>query len=115
MKPRLHLQSLAASLPTAESEAAGQLAHVGMTLAPNDVIYNPRLHLQSLTASLPAAESEAAGQLPHVLDVDAPVAAEKVPLGQSLHATQPDASLNLPGVHALHPTIEPMTPDRLLK
>ena len=65
----------------------------------------PRLHLQSLAASLPAAESDAAGQLPHVLDVDAPVAVEKVPLGQSLHATQPDASLNLPGVHALHPTI----------
>ena len=71
-----------------------------MTLAPNDVIYNPRLHLQSLTASLPAAESDAAGQLPHVLDVDAPEAAEKVPLGQALHATQPDASLYLPGVHA---------------
>ena len=65
----------------------------------------PRLHLQSLAASLPAAESEAAGQLPHVLDVDAPVAVEKVPLGQALHATQPDASLYLPGVHALH-TIE---------
>ena len=63
----------------------------------------PRLHLQSLAASLPAAASEAAGQLPHVLDVDAPVAAEKVPLGQSLHATQPDASLYLPGVHAKQP------------
>ena len=63
----------------------------------------PRLHLQSLAASLPAAESDAAGQLPHVLDVDAPVAVEKVPLGQSLHATQPDAFLNLPGVHAKQP------------
>ena len=73
----------------------GQLSHVALLAV--IVMYKPLLHLQSPTASLPGDDTEAAGQMLHVPAVVAAVAVEKVPPAQSLHATRPDASLNLPG------------------
>ena len=73
----------------------GQLSHVALLAV--IVMYKPLLHLQSPTALLPGDDTEAAGQMLHVPAVVAAVAVEKVPPAQSLHATRPDASLNLPG------------------
>lgn len=73
----------------------GQLSHVALLAV--TVMYKPLLHLQSPTALLPGDDTEAAGQMLHVPAVVAAVAVEKVPPAQSLHATRPDASLNLPG------------------
>ena len=78
----------------------GQLSHVALLAV--IVMYKPLLHLQSPTASLPGDDTEAAGQMLHVPAVVAAVAVEKVPPAQSLHATRPDASLNLPGTQVSH-------------
>ena len=49
----------------------------------------PLLHAQSLAESLPEGELDPAGQVEQVLDVDAPEAAEYLPLPQSVQVDEP--------------------------
>ena len=70
--------------------------------APPSAPVYPALQRHRLACALPASDCVCGGQAVHTEATEAPVAAENVPAGQSVHAEAPEAAEYVPAGHSVH-------------